>query len=343
MIAKPFRIAIATLFLAVPAFFAGGVNAQSLDDMTDEERTAFRQYQFYDNIFQQEPFMEAEVGEYEFSQENGSFRTTNPNPTSDDSIGAIYYYSFGTGKYEAICTASHLGGKWWLTAEHCIRGDENSIGAIVQTDGDFAGIENVYFKDRDHDIALVKVGTGISTPKAFSLAETAPSIGREMEVIGFSGHGDLQHDFSSKSKVKIVSGADSWKNSKGDFEYYDISHAEAIDYPTCSGDSGGPMYVGRAIFGVTSGVRTPLEKTFFYECRHHGYYANVNAHIPWIRETMRSNNSTSLGEQIHAFRGGVAVKYNRGCDINKKLRNPAFSSSSSSSESSSKCERKLPK
>ncbi|MDO4761875.1 MAG: trypsin-like serine protease, partial [Corynebacterium sp.] len=181
------------------------------------------------------------------------------------------------------------------------------------------------------------VGTGISTPQAFSLATTKPSLDSTMNSIGFSGHNNTQHDFSSKSQIKVVAGAGMWKNEEKGFEYHDISDGLAIDYPICFGDSGGPLYQGRTLYGVNSGVSTFESADIVYNCTDRGYFANVNSHIPWIQKTMRDNNKTSLGEQFHAFKGGTAVKIQRGCDINKSLRNPAFGSSV---PSVSKCHKK---
>ncbi|MDO4761863.1 MAG: trypsin-like serine protease [Corynebacterium sp.] len=309
--------------------------AQPTEEISSEQQAAFEQYKFYDDIYQQQPFKDVEIGDKDFDRHNSSFRTTNPNPTSDDSIGAIYLYYNNTKLYEAQCTASHLGGKWW----HCIRGKENEKGAILQSDGEFAGIENIYFKGRDYDIALIKVGTGISTPQAFSLAPTKPEIGSKMEVIGFSGRGDRQHEFSSKSQVEILGRQGFWQDRDRIYQYYDLTNGLTLDYASCSGDSGGPLYAGRTIYGVVTGGPETGENVF-YNCGDITRFTNVDSHIPWIQETMRAHNSTSFGERVRAFQGGFSVRHYRGCDVAKPLRNPAFGSSSSDPSSEAKCDRK---
>ena len=88
-------------------------------------------------------------------------RTLNPTETQDNRIGA-FYQKLGLSA-SIHCTANHIGGKWWITAQHCVEDDLDMIGFIEQADGDFAGIEAIYQKSTDDDIALIKVGSGINS------------------------------------------------------------------------------------------------------------------------------------------------------------------------------------
>ena len=136
-------------------------------------------------------------------------RTLNPTETQDNRIGALYVKKGLEARVS--CTANHIGGKWWITAQHCVDGRLDMIGFIEQADGDFAGIEAIYQKSTDYDIALIKVGSGINSG-TFDLSDTKANIG---QVLSFVGYGAVQlYSYSSKSTLKVV-------GSYSDVTYYD--------------------------------------------------------------------------------------------------------------------------
>lgn len=257
-----------------------------------------------------------------------SVRTTNPEPSVDDRIGAIYFQEAPFASVFPGCTASHIGGKWWLTAKHCVDGNMRDNGFVLQEDGQYAGIENIYVKEETADIALLKVGTGIKTPGAFALSSSRPTLGKKYTIQGFSGHGDTKHDFSSRSIAQALKFVDSVKTTRGD-TYRDVTQMRTLDFPSCRGDSGGPAFTGNTIVGVNSTVRIVNAESRYDECTEIAHPANVAPHISWITSTKTAKNSSSLGERLRAFKGGSIARFaGRVVDI---ADNPAFGCGSSAS------------
>lgn len=237
--------------------------------------------------------------EQDDSASDTRMQTLNPTETQDNRVGA-FYQKFGPSA-SIHCTANHIGGKWWITAQHCVEDDLNMIGFIEQADGDFAGIEAIYQKSVD-DIALIKVGSGINSG-TFDLSDTKANIGQTLSVVGY---GAVQ-PYSSKSTFEVVEYTPDivyWdKYGKITNHYYDLLRTVPVlpdNYLATEGDSGAAAWVGNTLYGVLSGGNS----TYIY-------HANAISHLSWIKDTMKRNNSSSIAEKYRAFRGGIAQKYPR--------------------------------
>lgn len=229
-------------------------------------------------------------------------RTLNPTETQDNRIGAIYE-KIGLVAH-AFCTANHIGGKWWMTAQHCVDDDLDMIGFIEQADGDFAGIEAIYQKSTDYDIALIKVGSGINSG-TFDLSDTKANIGQVLSVVGYAE----TNEYSSKSTFEVVDYASdvTYWDDNGNLtnHYYDLLHTNPVlpdKYNATHGDSGAAAWMGNTLYGIHSGGNGSRGGN-------DAYHANTASHISWIKDTMKRNNNSSVAEKYRAFRGGIAQKY----------------------------------
>lgn len=222
--------------------------------------------------------------------------------TRDNRIGALYFSDYA-GTASVHCTANYIGGKFWSTAHHCVDGRTRNVGFIEQADGEYAGIENIYTKSSDSDIALIKVGSGISAGQ-FSLSNTRPTVGKNLEVVGYAG----VNRFSSKSTLEVLNPNIKVNYIKSNRTYYDLFQSKPVaplNYITSGGDSGASVWSGDVMFGIHSGSNG-LNRT---------YAANVSTHVPWIQQTMSANSNSSAYEILQAFRGGLATSYIRATDF----------------------------
>lgn len=222
-----------------------------------------------------------------------SVQTLNPTETRDNRIGAIYW----DANFQAHrgCTASHIGGKFWLTAHHCVAENMDDIGFIEQSDGDFAGIEAIYTKSSNYDIALIKVGSGIKS-ETFDLSSSTAPIGTVLSVVGYA----KGNNFASKSTMAVTQYLQDITYLGYDYHYFDILGVTPVTphkYWPAKGDSGSAGWVGNTIYSVLSGVGSI------------GVMANTAPHVDWIRETMQKNSRSSIAEKFRAFRGGIASNY----------------------------------
>lgn len=222
-------------------------------------------------------------------------RTANPNPEKFDSIAAVWY-SRGSSFLPVVnrgCTANYIGGKFWLTAAHCV--DRAMPAFLEQSDGQKAGVENVYRTSDNVDLALIKVGTGISaTP--LKLADAYPKKDEVLDVVGYAWY----NNFSSRSTVKVLDNEISTHldNGKVYVDQFRAGHVAPLDYSTEPGDSGSAAFSknGNTVYGVLTGG-TPKEDG----------YAAVAPHISWINSTMKLKGGSSLEERLRAFKGGASA------------------------------------
>ena len=242
--------------------------------------------------------------EQDDSASDTRMQTLNPTETQDNRIGALYVK---IGPAASVnCTANHIGGKWWITAQHCVDDDLDMIGFIEQADGDFAGIEAIYQKSTDYDIALIKVGSGINSG-TFDLSDTKASVGQVLSLVGYG----TVNDYSSKSTLEVIGDYPdvTYWNGNGTVKhhYYDLLHTTPVlpdKYMTAKGDSGSAVWTGNTLYGIHSGDNSSHGGT-------DACHANTAPHVSWIKDTMKRNNSSSIIEKYRAFRGGIAQKYPR--------------------------------
>lgn len=218
--------------------------------------------------------------------------TSSPIQIRDDRVAMLWLSpSPATQAASQICTAAHIEDNLWITALHCIPDVPNNhetIGFIEQADGEFAGIQDVIKLSADADIAILKVGAGITAEK-FNLPTGKLRKGDTAKITGFS----LKYKFSSQSEVIV--------KQLIEVKYFPTSRATdlyetepASKTSTCAGDSGGPIFVGDTIYAVHLGSdgNPDCDSNSAQTMWHSDIYSRAD----WIRRVIRNNNQPSAEE-----------------------------------------------
>lgn len=198
--------------------------------------------------------------------------------------------------HESICTGSHIGNGWILTAAHCFNDDmKHYIFYNDQDMMDATEFDPKHLADRievhphydpltfSNDLALVH--TSIPNNASLLLSERSISyeeIGTHLQIAGY-GITDLFHSDEILSlhegNVSIVDPSKyrmpidhTMILAEGD----DIIDGETTD--SCQGDSGGPLFhpSDHLIVGVVS---------WGYSCgnpKNPGVYSRISANLDWI-------------------------------------------------------------
>ena len=168
-------------------------------------------------------------------------------------------------------------------------------GCLEQFDGQRAGIAKIYMLSDADDVALIEVGPGIDA-EIFKIAQDPLKIGQRATM---SGHGET-HEYASSTTAMIVD-----HREKMDFEsavYTDLFEARyATTSRSCSGDSGGPVYIGSTVYAVhTAGGFNPScadGKDMLM------WHTNIASRAGWIADTIRTNVGLTESEKIKAATG----------------------------------------
>lgn len=195
------------------------------------------------------------------------------------------------------CGASWIGGRWVLTAAHCVE-DDRQNGYVhagitkVSEKSDATRIPikryivHPEYKTRDKDIALLELSRDITTPKARPIALVSPAdasagltaTGRAARLTGWGLDANEKFpDNLYKLDAKIGS---------NDNQSWVLTFAGAVGgklQGSCSGDSGGPLVVKDATgtFWLQAGV----VNSGTGECGENpGFYARVSSFYSWIQE-----------------------------------------------------------
>lgn len=280
-------------------------------DLTDAERVQFEEYLAGELAYQETVPREPKVVDHSpRSVQDGAIRpgsgffTSNPERTDDNRIGALFI-STAPLVAERYCTANYIGGKFWLTAHHCVDDLDRWVGFIQQADGEVAGIENIYMRSENDDVALIKVGSGISAD-AFSLSTKGPELKDRLDVIGYG----VSNPYSSRSSMRVTETKGSYIPSGRTIPYHNVFTVEIaapFRYSTVGGDSGAAAHKGNVAFGVLSGGNKVFDR-----------YADLQPHLDWVKRVMAESSTSSTSEIFRSFRGGVAAAhYGRVDDIKR--------------------------
>ncbi|WP_366937665.1 trypsin-like serine protease [uncultured Corynebacterium sp.] len=202
-----------------------------------------------------------------------SIRSSNTTPSPDDRVAQLWEDEAELPPRKK-CTANHLQGNFWITAQHCI-GDNKLVPRFIrQLDGDTAKVKSVYTKSETVDIALLKVEDGVKSA-SFSLPDRSLSPGDRATLVGYGG----SHDYPSVAQAQVEKYYNSF--SFGEIKYSNILGTVALDDSwSCHGDSGGAIYSDDTIYAVhTAGGGNPTCAD-----RKGGkmWHSDIFPHVDWI-------------------------------------------------------------
>lgn len=218
------------------------------------------------------------------------------------SVAAILYRD-DTGAH--LCTAVALGPRLLLTAAHCTAGDHSaikvifgitlteigndrirSVAAVARAGRTAAGKGKYAYQDPD-DIALVVLGSGAPAGTRFAaLAGTADSTAA-VTIAGYGATSELRRPNALGQRQLGFDGilrTTSVPLSKVDPALFVGDQARGVG--ACTGDSGGPAFVGQALVGVLVGVSSPRANNDY--CRGTAWFANLGRWRDWIETTARN-------------------------------------------------------
>lgn len=294
------RYKIVATVTTVMAFLGAAGSAaaatDSLEELSPLEKRGFERYLEQEQAFQESVETHPEITN---TPPGWGPRTANPKRTDDNRIGLLHI-SHTPRKVSETCTANYVGGKFWITAYHCVDKINRQVGFIEQADNEFAGIENIYTKDARTDIALIKVGSGISADK-FSLSSAPARVDDRLTVRGYGI--DLKQTFSSDSTLRVIATDKEVHYPEDGYHFKDIVESVPVApnaYRTVGGDSGSAVWSGSTVYGIHSGS-SPASS----------FMTDVSKHTKWVEDTMRANSRSSVSEILRAFRGGIANNYQR--------------------------------
>jgi secreted trypsin-like serine protease len=216
-------------------------------------------------------------------------------------VAAILYRD-DTGAH--LCTAVALGPRLLLTAAHCTAGDHSTIKVIFGTTLTDVGNDRIRFvsavaragktaagkgkyayQDPD-DIALVVLGSGAPAGTRFvSLADASPAP-VPLTIVGYGATSELRKPDALGQRQLGFDGilrVAAMPLSKVGPALLVGDQSQGTG--ACTGDSGGPAFVGQALVGVLIGVSSPRANNDY--CRGTAWFANLARWRDWIETTAR--------------------------------------------------------
>lgn len=217
------------------------------------------------------------------------------------SVAAILYRD-DSGTH--LCTAVALGPRLLLTAAHCTAGDRSAIKIIFGTTltdvgndrirtvaavaraGKTAAAKGKYAYQDPYDLALVVLGSGAPTGTRFAALAASPPSSAAVIIAGYgatselrqpNGFGQRQLGFDGVLRTASV------PLSKADSAL--LVGDQGRGTGACTGDSGGPAFMGQALVGVLVGVSSPRANNDY--CRGTAWFANLARWHDWIATTAR--------------------------------------------------------
>jgi len=167
------------------------------------------------------------------------------------------------------CTATLIGPRDVLTAAHCI---ESSSGRFL-VGGSNRRWSRAYVHEAyndstlDNDLAVVILDSAVSGVKPSPLGTAAVVSGQRIALVGygyttFSGGNSAGDKYVGNNSIARV--GSTWFSYKGNSN-------------NCSGDSGGPSFIGDAVVGVHSSGEGNAY------CSTTGYDVRVDRYVAWIK------------------------------------------------------------
>lgn len=277
------------------------VQYQELEELTAEELAAFEEYVASDDQSQFDSedinVVDEATAERWATLSRYSSRTSNYELTWDKRVGLLGLENGG------FCTAGYIGKGFWITAEHCVHGNEGAVGYVAQKFGQnsavsFAGIEGIWVPNRSHDVAIVKVGSGLNA-NAFDLSPIDPKEGQKLTVNGYGRGVGTPYlvNVPSQTSFKVTGNKDSvtYNGFDGTLRYKDLVDAVPMNgFHMMKGDSGAPAWSGNAIYGIASGISGT-----------NAIFAKTASDVDWIVKFKDSYRGPSLGNRFRSWKGGL--------------------------------------
>lgn len=234
------------------------------------------------------------------ADERPSLQATSTTPVEDNRIAALWHVitpasADASPQVRRECTVSYVGDGFWLTAHHCVSQNPSMDGYLEQFDGQRAGIAGIYTLSDTDDVALIEVGPGIDAD-TFDVARDPLDIGQQATL---TGYGET-HEYASSATTTITGHRD--RIDFGAAIYTDLLEARsATTSRSCSGDSGGPVYIGSTIYAIhTGGGYNPScmdGKDMLM------WHTNIASRAEWIGSTIRINAGLTESEERKAAAG----------------------------------------
>lgn len=209
------------------------------------------------------------------TRQTSDINITNGKEVGEAEYPAVVslYKTYSTEDNQTFsCTGTFITPRIVLTAAHCVKGivDEKGIlqGKLPDRVFDKVPVEvlrNPNYKlteyNPEYDLGLIKFGEDISTHTA-KIRIDAAKVGDPLVIVGFGRHDTESDESSGKKRVGY--------NKVRKLEYGLIQFEGALrskdfsgrDAASSKGDSGGPMFIGRDLVGVTSGGYTARSRKF---------------------------------------------------------------------------------
>ena len=163
------------------------------------------------------------------------------------------------------CTATLIAPGWALTAAHCLT-DMSRVR--LEFEGQNVAARSWYVhkrwnnnERRGYDIGLIRLRTPVVGVTPATLYRGSDEVGQVGRIVGYGDHGDGQigaNDFDAQRRtayndidaVAFAAGRPSVLVT--DFDAPGDPGVLANEGTTAPGDSGGPLFIGTAIAGITS-------------------------------------------------------------------------------------------
>lgn len=210
------------------------------------------------------------------AKQNSETKVTNGREIAESTYPSVVLLVMETEVGQGICTGTFVNDSQMISAGHCVEGlsASNPSLYVVTTDEDgqyYATAKAVSFKRHPnynirlgvsaYDVSVINFPEN-SAPAVSARAASSPSAGQALTIVGygnnvngFDNYGELTGSGAGVKRVgtnKVGSVSGGFINFNGLAEA-DGETAEGTLVSSGSGDSGGPLFVGGQLAGITSG------------------------------------------------------------------------------------------
>ncbi len=199
--------------------------------------------------------------------EADDYTTKVTNGTRTTGYPSVGFFTSG----DTTCTATLIGPRDVLTAAHCIQSSSGSFRVGDKTHKwSKRHVHERYDEDSlDNDMAVATLDAAVTNVTPSPLRTTPVLKGERFTIVGY-GYNSSSGAYDGKKYAGNNSIASVYTTQ---FSYTGNSN-------NCSGDSGGPSFIGNAVAGVTSSGEGNRY------CSTTGYSVRVDKYIAWIKSKL---------------------------------------------------------